>query len=287
MKAMDPKTTKKILSELYANTSKHSSYQNVPDFVADAIDFRVEIREDWRGDRVRLDYIESVPLLSAGNNWCDFGANTGYFSLTIAHRHPERKVLAIEANPEHISFIETVTQCFAMENVSVIGEPITIETLSQVPKQDVMLHLNVLHHAGADFDQGKVNGREDFLHYAVEYLRRLQECTDMLVFQLGSNLWGDKTKPIIGSNDDAAKLILFSDLLVRANWKIDHIAYAAKAGNSVIEYRAVKFGLVSALSDLPTGVPATRIEKALHEFDLGSHIGEFYRRPLFICSSRK
>ena len=286
MNSPNQSALKASLASLYSDKSKHSSYQSVPDFVAKVIDYQEAIQENWRGDSVRLSYIESRLASKELVNWCDFGANTGFFSLTLAHRYPERQLLAVEANPNHAAFISKIIQAFHMGNIQVLGEPITLETLAKVQGQDVMLHLNVLHHAGADFDKGLVSGTDDFLTYAEEYLRRLRKCTRKLVFQLGSNLWGDKSKPIIDHRADAEKLALFAGLLQRAGWRIDEVAYAANNEGRSIEYRALSFDVTSALeSDLPR-ISMPKIESALEHFNLSNHIGEFYRRPLFICTGQ-
>lgn len=284
MKSPEPTALKETLSRLYMDRSKHSSYQSIPDFVANAIDFRVEIKEDWRGDRVRLAYIESRLSSLHLRNWCDFGANTGFFTLTMAHQHRDRHVLAIEANPAHASFIETITSAFGMKNVEVLGEPVTFETLQPLPPQDVMLHLNVLHHAGMDFDQGLVTGPEDFFDYAEKYLRLLRGCTRHLVFQMGSNLWGDKSRPLIDHREDAAKLVLFSDLLTRAGWHIDDVSYAARTSDARVAYRSLSGPSLSQANPAVALIKPNDIDALLAPFNLDQHPGEFYRRPLFICS---
>ena len=279
MKIVDPEALKAELSGLYADLSKHSAYQSIPDFVARTIDYQVRIDEQWRGDRVRLDYI--LPLLAdpALRQWGDFGANTGFFSLSLAHDFPERQVLAIEANPRHADFIRRIGEVFELANLQVIGRPVAIDDLNTIPRQDVLLHLNVLHHAGADFDRGKVTGPDDFPAYAADYLERLHACTRTLVFQVGTNLWGDKTKPVIDHADDAGKLDLLAGLLSRSGWRIDDVAYATRRGAGPIHYEPLP-GIDGA-----TTLRAADFAGVLQEFDLPSHVGEFYRRPLFTCSS--
>lgn len=269
MKIINAEALKAELTDLYSDLSKHSSYQSIPGFVADAIGYQVEINEDWRGDRVRLDYILSR---LSGNNyrrWGDFGSNTGFFSLNLAHDDPGRHVLAIEANANHADFIRRVASAFELGNLEVIGRPMAIDDLQSIPRQDVLLHLNVLHHAGADFDVGRVNGPDDFLSYAQTYLERLHECTRILVFQLGTNLWGDKSRPIIDYRDDDAKLVLLSQLLVRSGWRIEDVAYATRGVDGLIQYQSVNAA------------------EGLSHLGLSSHVGEFYRRPLYICSTYK
>ena len=280
MKNINKDALKSKLAGLYADLSKHSSYQSIPDFVASVLGYQVQINEDWRGDRVRLDYILSRLPDPANRLWGDFGANTGFFSLSIARAWPEREVLAIEANPNHADFIRRVGDAFDVRNLQVIGRPIAIDELETIPRRDVLLHLNVLHHAGSDFDQGRVTGPDDFLHYAREYLQRLRASTRVLVFQVGTNLWGDKAKPIIDFRDDAGKLAMLSDLLTASGWQIDDVAYPTRQGSGRIHYQP----LPGTGQLAKPGEPGT-IASALESFALDDHIGEFYRRPLFFCTS--
>lgn len=267
MKTFDAEALKKELARLYSDSSKHSSYQSVPGFVADAVGYQVKIDEDWRGDRIRLDYILSRLSGPEYRSWGDFGANTGFFSLSLAHADPGRRVLAIEANPNHAAFIRRIADAFGLGNLEVIGRSITSHSLGSIQRQDVLLHLNVLHHAGLDFDVGCFEEPDGFLPYAQDYLSKLRECARVLVFQMGTNLWGDKSKPIIDYRDDEAKLALLTQLLVRSGWSIEDTAYATRGHDGVIRYQSVK-----SANDL--GLLA-----------LSNHVGEFYRRPLFICSA--
>jgi hypothetical protein len=276
MKTVDKEAFKAELAGLYSDLSKHSAYQSIPDFVARIIDYQVPINEDWRGDRVRLDYILSRLSDRSLHHWGDIGANTGFFSLSLANADPQKQVLAIEANPNHADFIRRIGEVFELANLQVMGRPIAIDDLATIPRQDVLLHLNVLHHAGADFDKGFVTGPDDFLPYAETYLRRLHACTRVLVFQVGTNLWGDKGRPIIDYREDAAKLKLLSQLLCSSGWHIDDVAYATRTIGGAIAYEPLS-------PRLRAGTQAEQTT-ALAGFDLSSHIGEFYRRPLFFCT---
>jgi len=275
MNELDKDALRERLSRLYADMSKHSTYQTVPDFVSEVIEYQVQIDEGWRGDRVRLSWFERTLADRTGRQWSDFGANTGFFSLSLAHADPTREVLAIEGNPNHAEFIRTIANSFGLKNLKVLPRAIAINDIANLPAQDVMLHLNVLHHAGADFDVGMVNNGEDFLTYARTYLARLRERVDTLVFQVGTNLWGNKSNPVIDYTDDAGKLVLLAELLRDSGWNIERIAYPTRPQ----EDRDIEY------LDLPLDLDLTSreaIHTALAPFNLGRHRGEFYRRPLFL-----
>lgn len=272
---------KQELAALYNDLSRHSVYQSVPDFVASATGYQVAINEEWRGDRVRWRYLAERLSSPALVRWCDVGANTGFFSLTLAHDHPSREVLAVEANPNHARFIERIRDAFALRNLAVSQQAVDIDGIEKLGEHDVLLHLNVLHHAGMDFDRLRVTGPGDFAPYARDYLAGLRAAARVLVFHMGSNLWGDKSRPLVGATEDEAKLRLFAGWLTAAGWRIRDVAYAARPSSGDIHYRPLPAKAVSALG---RGLEAAVVRDALGEFSLDRHVGEFYRRPLFICT---
>src|SRR3546814_1231985 len=46
-----------------------------------------------------------------------FGANTGFFTLSLAYAHPQAEFIAVEANANHARFIELVANYFEIRNV--------------------------------------------------------------------------------------------------------------------------------------------------------------------------
>lgn len=272
------KPLKTELQQLYGDASKHSAYQNIPDFVSAELGYTETIDESWRGDRPRLTYLYEARKPAAGEIWMDFGANTGFFTLSLAKTHPQTRFIAVEANPNHAAFIRRVADYFQMGNVGVIQSAVGIEDLPSLPKVDFMLHLNVLHHAGHDFDKHAVACIEDFGEYAQRYLKLLRGVARGLFFQMGSNWGGDKSRPLVGLYEDAEKLRLFATWLRYAGWRPVKAAYPHRGGDGRIAYH-----------DLATLACAQLAENSgmaleMHSWEsLDQFPGEFYRRPLFIC----
>jgi hypothetical protein len=266
------------LRVLYADASKHSAYQSIPTFVSDQLGYREEIDQGWRGDHPRLRYLLGARQPLPGEHWGDFGANTGFFTLSLARDHPATTFTAIEANPNHATFIQRIADYFALSNVRVLSNSVGIEGLRDLPPFDFMLHLNVLHHAGHDFDATFVPSRAAFPEYAVRYLGVLRERAAAMLFQLGSNWGGAKTEPLIGVRDDDAKLALFSGWLQSAGWRVREVAYAEKASDGNVTYANHAWPF-SREAEAPTRITASTLRERLDVFP-----GEFYRRPLFVCS---
>jgi hypothetical protein len=270
------------LAAFYGKTSKHSQYQSIPDFITDALDYREQIQSGWRDDRNRLAYVLSQISPRPGETWCDFGANTGFFTLSLAHAFPQTRFVAVEANVEHTNFIAEVISAFGMQNIELIPKAFGLDHLPQIGATNVMLHLNLLHHAGADFDTGAVVDRRTFWPYAERYLSQLRQRTKILIFQMGCNLWGNKQLPLAIPYDDLDMLQRLTALFSATGWALSRIAYPVKKNQNVV-YVDLPPEMTSALR---TNAPASPVIKdTLRALDLGSHVGEFYHRPICVLSS--
>ena len=270
------------LQKLYADASKHSVYQNVPDFVAAELGYTETIDENWRGDRPRLAYMVRSRTPAAGESWLDFGANTGFFTLSLAREFSQTRFIAVEANPNHARFITRVAQYFEMSNVEVISRAIGFADLHELPHSDCLLHLNVLHHAGHDFDADLVPEKSRFADYASRYLRLLRERADHMFFQMGSNWGGDKSQPLVEVRADAQKLHVFSGWLHSAGWHVTEIAYATLESEARVQFENMPASVRRGVTGTG-GIERATLKGELDQFKLDDFPGEFYRRPLFSC----
>jgi hypothetical protein len=271
------------LRKLYSDASKHSVYQNIPDFVSSELGYTETIDETWRGDRPRLAYLIESRTPISGEKWIDFGANTGFFTLSLARQFPQVMFTAVEANPNHARFIALVARYFELSNVDVIQRAIGLEDLDKLPQSDFLLHLNVLHHAGHDFDAALVIDINAFDNYAHRYLESLRERTRSLFFQMGSNWGGDKTQPLVEMRDDFRKLETFAAWLRKTGWRLDSVAYPSHDDSGRVRYDNLASDACQMLGE--ENQSRHVVQAALEGFDLDRFPGEFYRRPLFLCEA--
>jgi hypothetical protein len=191
---------------------------------------------------------------------------------------------AVEANPNHASFIARVAKHFALDNVEVIQQAVGLNELEQLPKSDLLLHLNVLHHAGHDFDSSIVPNKSAFPQYAQRYLTHLRKRTTEMLFQMGSNWGGDKNQPLVGLRDDLKKLKIFHQWLTAANWRISEISYPKRIDNGSALYENLPPQTLLLLEEHKKDGDAI-LEQFFQTIDLDKFQGEFYRRPLIMCKS--
>lgn len=272
------------LQALYRDNSKHANYQNIPAFVREAMGYSERIDEGWRGDTARYRLILDELQIEPGQIIGDVGANTGFFTLSLAHANPSARFLAYETNPNHVDFVRLLADAFQMTNVSVQPSAVDLAGIDRLPQHDVLLHLNVLHHAGHDFDRALVGSLEDFPGYAVAYLSKLRRRTAALVFQMGSNWGGDKATPIVPVGDDCGKIMLTQRLFAAAGWRVTNIALATHAGDEIV-YRRLPAELVSLIEQNSAAAELAELTACVAQFELDRFPGEFYRRPIFFCQA--
>lgn len=271
------------LQQLYRDSTKHANYQNVPTFVQEALGYQESIDESWRGDTARYAYLLRELDLQSGQYVADVGANTGFFALSLAHRYPNCRFAAYETNPNHVNFIRLVADAFELGNVTVQAKSVDLAGIDDLPNFDVLLHLNVLHHAGQDFDSGLVTEPQEMTPYAEAYLSKLAKRASTLAFQMGYNWGGDKTRPIIAPENQMAMVAWLSNLFRRTGWQISAMAFATRNDFSEIMYRNLPVELARAVH--PACSDSAVLARVIDAYHLEQFTGEFHRRPLGICRS--
>lgn len=273
--------TKDRLLSLWHSTGKHGVYQQLPDFLTEDFGVRAPVDERWRGDRTRLDYLRTR-LNFEGLRVVDIGANTGYFSLTLA-RDLGAQVTAIEPDPANRDFLREVARQYGLSNMAVSDEAVTQATVGHLPATDLVLLLNVLHHAGADFDGALVADRSDMPGYLTRYLRALSATTKGMVFQLGYNWHGNKATPLVPVREPLAMLAYLQPIFEASGWEVDHVALRFDVDDARMVELIHEGGhtRLAPSSQALADIPAVRDLLAGKPLD---KISEFYARPLIICT---
>lgn len=275
---------KEKLEALYNDGSKHSRYQNIPAFVRNELGYTETIDENWRGDTARYTYLTETLSFGDGKSIGEIGANTGFFTLSLAHANPTSTFFAYEINPTHAAFIQDIAESFQMKNLVVKAQGVDMEGIALMENHDILLNYNVLHHAGVDFDSDKLTSVDEYEEYATDYLKRMAAKTKKMVFQIGSNWGGNKLKPIIPLSDDAEKIAFNARLFKNAGWNILDISLHTRLNGS-LEYRAISTEILERINSCIVGEEKSLVEKLvdLTEFP---NFSEFYRRPIFIVESK-
>jgi hypothetical protein len=270
---------KKRLTNFYKDNSKHSNYQNIPEFVKNSIGYSEVINEEWRGDTARYAYIIHELERRNPKSICDIGANTGFFSLSLAYQYPNIKVMAFEGNQNHVEFMKLIKQTYTLDNIEIVNEYIDYDNIEILGNYDVMLNLNVLHHAGVDFDKDKA-GFDSLDEYLVKYLKKLIVKSKNIIYQMGYNWGGDKSKPIVELQNDLGKLKYSHKIFERSGWEIQQISHITK--NGTLRYKNYPDSFID-LQNKDYQKP--EFLDYINALRLGT-FSEFYRRPIFVLRSQ-
>lgn len=278
---------RELLRTLYFDDSKHSCYQSVPEFAQQLLGFSGPPNQLRRDDSSRYNYL-ARNLDFRGKRVIDIGANTGYFSLNLAHTF-KAHVYAYEANENHAKFIRMLADYCAIDNIDVCTQGVSSHTINRLPEVDVILLLNVLHHIGVDFDTDLVRDRAELELGMVDYLRKVRTKSTTLVFQIGYNWGGNNAIPIVADGDEASKITFTLRIINQAGWQVDKISlpvftdtieFVTLNAASVTNSRSIVSPLLDFFAKWSVYLQRYAV---INVGQTRSGSSEFFRRPLFIC----
>lgn len=261
---------KQEILRYYDDGSKHSNYQNFPEFLAEGLGIRAEINEEWRGDTARLMFIRKYLNIELNDKVADIGANTGKFCMELAKEYTDAEFYAVEINKHHTDFISKVADLFEMKNLKILNKSAALEKLQELPSFDIALHMNVLHHVGVDFEQGVVNNPAEVKDYLIQYFKEFRKHAKKMVFQLGYNWGGNKQKPIVPVTEIFEMVKYQKEIFKITGWGIEAIG--------LYDHQEKMYNYISGTATEKELVQQIEICK----MTLNS---EFYKRPIFILTS--
>lgn len=177
------------LKELLSYHGRHGLYQKLPPTLPKDIRDAFPERWDTRLDEERYNWIISN-LDCKNKNILEIGANIGYFSSRFAHSC-NCSVSAYEPDPQLFDVLSTIIRLSNLEDrISAHNTSITLDTIDALPQFDIILNLNVIQHAGYDFENASISSLRDWRDYSVSFLHKLRSRSDYMIFQMGYQLWG-------------------------------------------------------------------------------------------------
>ena len=261
------------LKRLYLDGTKHSCYQNVPQFMSQHMDLSEKLQPLWRDDVPRLELVRQYFDFCHKGSVVDVGANTGYFSLSLAFDHPNLEVTSIEGHKGHADFIGEAAELAGLGNMRVVNQYVDQHTDPELLNSEVVLHFNVLHHLGVD-NQDSIDSMDQFFRVAVQSLSRAHHEGTWLVLQMGFNWGGDKKQPIVALDDDIGKLRYLERLAEAVRFEIRDLALPVlRAGGDRYRYIVYPFEKIRHEKEY----------KSLLDHHSVGELCEFFRRPIIFC----
>lgn len=215
-------TLEPLISQIRELVQDHGGrfdqYQNIP--AAIFREFPQLGRLNYRPNQIGLDQARYNWLrrhfITQGSSVIDIGGNIGFFSLSLAIETGAKATLF-----EPVSALSEVCRMLAkiagLDYFDAYDQAIGLGDVAGLQLSDLVIHLNVMHHAGSVFDGPYVAELGGWKNYAREYLDALSQRTQHLFFQTGNV--GNGTAHFSG----AETLTFLRDLLQDAGWSIQKV----------------------------------------------------------------
>tara|TARA_B100000768_G_scaffold160613_1_gene160267 strand:- start:288 stop:1067 length:780 start_codon:yes stop_codon:yes gene_type:complete len=252
--------------------SRHSNYQNF-------VESRTVKNKNYINlDEIRFDWIKKI--IKSSNkikSITDIGSNLGYICLKFNECFGTQSVGYEYEKP---TFLKANKIKSNKKNIKYINKGLNINNLSNIEKTDLLVHLNVLHHAGHMYDKKLIRSKKDWIKYSIKYLNLLTKKSKYLFFQTG-NVNFNKN---YFENNETFKILPL--ILKQAGWKVIKVGNIdfskKKISYKTFNLRDVeKIPNVECKRDKKTNkVIYTRGKKTLFKYQSG-----FLQRPLFWCVS--
>lgn len=208
------------IMNLITENGKHASYQDLPALIKE--NFKNELKGmAWSPNRLdgpRLDWIKNALREKSPATITDIGANTGFFSVELKQFF-RASCTAYEPHEPHAEALSLIRDLCGIDKseLQIKNVGVSLGDIDQLEDADLLIFLNVLHHAGDDFDGTIVKNISDWKKYSFEYLERLSEKYNYMFFQLG-NAWKGFDQKIY-KDDKFFEMTI--DLLQSAGWLIE------------------------------------------------------------------
>jgi hypothetical protein len=271
------------LISLLQRKSKHAGYQMLPPCLEGAIGKSIKGLSGRKGHDVsRYEWFKSR-CGSLSGPVLDIGANLGYFSFRIIQDF-KVKVVAYEPYGPHSRILSLIRDICDIDPDDIVIENrgVGLKDIENLPEVETVILLNVLQHAGEDFDHNLVTSHEKWRDYAVEYLVKLKNKASLMFFQMGYTWKGHEGK-LCRDND----IIDFTArLLNESGWEIKHCGLPKKMGEPLDyeDYNISCRGHNAVFLPGFTGLAGVLKKKMIHVLKPGYYgFYRFAQRPLFIC----
>jgi hypothetical protein len=233
-------------------------------------------------DQVRYQWLKArVGPLTAVRSVLEIGGNLGYLCLRLV-QDLGVQATCLEPIEDYVRISSFLAQEFGLEHLYQARQTLVLwDNIPQLPESDVLINLNVLHHAGRVFDCEVVARLGGWTPYAQSYLEKLTHKGRYLFFQTG-NTWPSAR---LFQNTEAPEFL--AEILDKSGWRVIDVAIFDKLPElSITSYPLSEISRIPRIwcqrntaTDL---VDYYHDDKLLASFPTG-----LAQRPLFFCEAKR
>ncbi len=254
-----------------------TNYQEIPTFIIknlkNNINFSLYKQDQIKLDTPRYNFLikntKKIP-----KSVVEIGSNIGFFILNLAY-HYKCNATGFEPIKKYSSLTNEFAKLNQIEKkIKSHPKPITLENIKNLPKSDLIIELNVLHHAGNYFDKNKVNSLGGWRNYAKKRLKLLGKKTSNLFFQTGNS-----GKETLFPSKDSVKFI--SKLLEESGWKVKAFGTIRNLDN--LSYTKGNLKIKSSYSNYECIRNKKLVDYKKNNKFIKSMVTGMASRPIWIC----
>lgn len=272
--------------DLITMNGKHANYQDLPRALK--MNFYEEFKIlNWNPNR--LDMPRLIWILDALKNKniksiTDIGSNSGFFSVELQQSY-DATCIAFEPHAPHADALSLIKELCDIEDskLEVKNVGVALQDIEKLKGSDLLIFLNVLHHAGDDFDADQVKNLSDWRGYSKKYLECLSSKYDYMFFQLG-NAWKGSAQKLFDDQNFFTETV---NLLEISGWRIES-AGLIESFIDTPKYRtfSTKSGVIAqnVIREVSGIRKIIRYCANKISFDVDY---KFLNRPIYLCKSLK
>jgi len=262
-------------------TSRHYRYQSI-------ISTKHIIKKNYiNTDELRFSFFKKIISSKIKfKSVTDIGSNLGYFCLKF---NDFFKVNCIGYEYEKLTYLRANKLKKKLKNIKYLNKGLNLSNLDKIDKTDIVLNLNVLHHAGHMYDKKIVrlknkknyNSKMDWAVYASKYLKILSRKSKYMFFQTGNVNFN------INHFENTETFKILPSILNKGGWKIINIGVIQFSGSDIF-YKMYKkkdikkIPLITCKKNNKNGIVTYYSkDKPIFKYKTG-----FLQRPIFWCVSK-
>lgn len=197
------------------------NYSWLPERAEDQLGIKTEnYKEDEFGIKPRFKLIKNKLSSLNIKNVIDIGGNSGYFSLELLDKKVISKSSVYDVDRDVLNFGEKISKDLKLQNfINFTQKDLSLNNVKDLPNADLVLCLNLIHHAGSLFDVDIVN-KIGWERYSARFLSILKKKYKYAIIGVGFK----STKPANWPVIDKLRPIYFSKIIEKSGWKISYDA---------------------------------------------------------------
>ena len=268
----------KIKETLENSKFRFSNYQEFPTFLIKKYPELSKI--EYTVNQINLDQKRYEWLLKnlpedKYKNICEIGANIGFQSISFAYDF-RANIDCFETNTDYANLIFLISKLIKLDPlINSSDKSINLENISNLNHYDLIINLNVLHHAGCIFDTQHVKKLDDWFDYSEKYLNKLLSKSKYLFFQSGNMQKGKAIFPSEKSIEYLKKII------IKSGWKI--LSFGVIKNLELLDYESFNYDQIDEVNLFKCRRNSYEVDYFFNEKFVKSLETGLAQRPLWLC----